>query len=65
MHYLLFKVPLYKGDFYTDLRLKIYSRDAIYISSEYKAWVNYKQFDMPKKLLKKDGTLITNIGFIP
>jgi hypothetical protein len=65
MHYLLFKVPLYKGDFYTDLRLKIYSRDAIYISSEYKAWVNYTQFDMPKKLIKKDGTLITNIGFIP
>lgn len=64
MHYLLFKIPLYKGEFYTDLRLRIYSRDAIYMSSEYKGWINYKQFDMPKKLVEKDGTLITNIGFI-
>lgn len=64
MHYLVFKVPLYKGNYHTKLRLKIYSRDAIYISAEYKGWINHKQFDLPEKLLNKDRSLISNMGFI-
>ena len=62
--YLLFKIPLYKGDYYTDIRLKLYSNDVVYYSNEYKAWINYKQFDLPKKLMNEKGHLRLNLNFL-
>ena len=63
-HYLMFKIPLYAGDYYTDLRLKLYSRDAIYYSNWYKGWINYKQFVLPKQLMDDDGKPGFNLTFL-
>ena len=63
-NYLLFKVPLYEGDYYTDLLIKVYSNDATYYSNEYKGWINYKQFDLPKQLMNKDGKPDFNLSFL-
>lgn len=63
-HYLLFKTPIFKGNFYTDTRLKLYSRDAVYYSNTYRSWINYNQFNLPKKLTGKNGNPIRNFGFL-
>lgn len=63
-HYLLFKTPLYKGNFYADIRLKLYSRDATYYSNIFKGWIDYKQFNLSKKMQEKNGKPIINYGFL-
>jgi hypothetical protein len=63
-HYLLFKIPLYAGKYYTDIRLKLHSGDATYYSNEYKGWLNYKQFDLPKELMNKDGKPGFNLSYL-
>jgi hypothetical protein len=63
-HYLMFKIPLYAGDFYTDIRLKLYSRDAIYYSNEYKGFINLKQFNLPKELMDEKGKPGFNLSFL-
>ena len=63
-HYLLFKMPIYKGDFYTDMRLKVYSRDVIIYSNEYKGWISYSQFNLPKKFEGKNGKPGIGYGFL-
>jgi hypothetical protein len=63
-HYLLFKIPLYNGDFYTDIRLKLYTRDAVYYSNEYKGRINYKQFNLTRLFATREGKLAANFDFL-
>lgn len=63
-HFALTKIPVFHGDYKTELRLKIYSSDVLYYSKTYESSINYSQFNKPKELTDKYGNFKRNIDFI-
>ncbi len=63
-HFALVKIPIFKGDFETELRLKIYTRDVLYYSQTYKSSINYSQFNKPKDLTDENGDFKLWLDFI-